>query len=215
MAGDLLGLMRLLGYERFDAVGHDRGAYVVQRLALDHPDAVGRVVLLGIVPIGEALARCNARFATAWYHWYFLGQPAPMPERVIAADAEAWYHLDPNLMGAENYADALQAIADPAVQHAMCEDYRAGLGVDRDADDADREVDRKIANRDLRVRLPKAVNLVIPASAAIVGAARVRDGLSERVVKPLPGARSRRDGATEPSRQRGGGSSPAGCGSVE
>jgi haloacetate dehalogenase len=147
MADDLLGLMKLLGHEHFDAVGHDRGAYVVQRLALDHAHAVGRVVLLGIVPIGEALARCNARFATAWFHWFFLGQPAPMPERVIAADAEAWYHLDPSLMGAENYADALQAITDPAVQHAMCEDYRAGLGVDRDADEVDRQAGRKIANR--------------------------------------------------------------------
>ncbi|HEY1640059.1 MAG TPA: alpha/beta hydrolase [Streptosporangiaceae bacterium] len=144
MAGDLLAVMRALGEEQFIAVGHDRGGYVVQRLALDHPEAVSRVVILGDVPIGEALARCDARFATAWWHWFFMGQPAPLAERLIAADSRAWYHLSESLMGAENYADAWQAISNPAVQHAMCEDYRAGLGPDRAADDADRAAGRQI-----------------------------------------------------------------------
>lgn len=144
MAGDLVGLMRALGHERFSAVGHDRGGYVVQRLALDHPDVVDRVVVLGDVPIGEALARCNARFATAWWHWFFMGQPAPLAERLIAADVDAWYRLDAVLMGEANHADAARAVANPAVQHAMCEDYRAGLGVDRAADDQDRAAGRRI-----------------------------------------------------------------------
>lgn len=144
MAADLLHLMQILGHERYIAVGHDRGGYVVQRLALDHPDVVDRVVILGDVPIGEALARCNARFAQSWWHWFFMGQPAPLAERLITADAQAWYHLDAALMGQENYSDVQRAVADPAVQHAMCEDYRAGLGPDRAADDADRAAGRKI-----------------------------------------------------------------------
>jgi len=144
MAADLAALMEILGHSRFHAVGHDRGGYVVQRLALDYPARVGRAVILGDVPIGEALARCDARFATAWWHWFFMGQPAPLAERLIAADADAWYELDPGAMGEENYADAARAVASPAVQHAMCEDYRAGLGVDRRADDADRAAGRQI-----------------------------------------------------------------------
>jgi haloacetate dehalogenase len=146
MAGDLVALMRLLGHNRFVPVGHDRGGYVVQRLALDYPEAVSRVVILGDVPIGEALARCDARFARAWWHWFFMGQPAPMAERLITADPQAWYHLDRALMGADNYADAWQAVSNPAVQHAMCEDYRAGLGPDRAADDADRREGRQITS---------------------------------------------------------------------
>jgi haloacetate dehalogenase len=144
MAQDLLALMDTLGHHRFHAVGHDRGGYVVQRLALDHPDHVDRVVILGDVPIGEALSRCNARFATAWWHWFFMGHPAPLAERLIAADVGAWYGLEPGAMGEENYADAARVVASPSVQHAMCEDYRAGLGVDRAADDADRVAGRQI-----------------------------------------------------------------------
>jgi haloacetate dehalogenase len=146
MAQDLVELMTLLGHQRFHAVGHDRGGYVVQRLALDHPHAVNRIAILGDVPIGEALARCDARFAQSWWHWFFMAQPAPLAERLIAADVDAWYHLDPTLMGEENYADAARAVANPAVQHAMCEDYRAGLGVDRAADDADRATGRRITS---------------------------------------------------------------------
>ena len=146
MAGDLLAIMDMLGHHRFHAVGHDRGGYVVQRMALDHPGRVDRVVILGDVPIGEALARCNARFATAWWHWFFMGQPAPLAERLIADDVDAWYRLDPSAMGQENYADVARAVASPSVQHAMCEDYRAGLGVDRAADDHDRLVGRQIVS---------------------------------------------------------------------
>jgi haloacetate dehalogenase len=144
MANDLARLMQILGHDRYIAVGHDRGGYVVQRLALDHPGPISRVVILGDVPIGEALARCDARFAQSWWHWFFIGQPAPLAERLIAADPQAWYHLDQSLMGPENYADVLQAVSRPPVQHTMCEDYRAGLGPDRDADDADQAARRKI-----------------------------------------------------------------------
>ena len=97
------------------------------------------------MPIGEALARADARFAAAWWHWFFLGQTAKPAERVISADPEAWYRGSPEAMGAEAYEDYLAAIRDPAVVHAMCEDYRAGLGPDRAADHADRAAGRRIA----------------------------------------------------------------------
>ena len=147
MATDLVELMTTLGHRRFHAVGHDRGSYVVQRLALDHPERVARLVILGGVPIGEALARCDSRFATAWWHWFFMGQPSLMAERLIAADIEAWYRLDATLMGQENHDDVAAAVHRPSVQHAMCEDYRAGLRVDRDADDDDRLAGRQIHQR--------------------------------------------------------------------
>jgi haloacetate dehalogenase len=145
MARDCLALMHGLGHERFAVVGHDRGAYVALRLALDHPAAVHRLVILDAVPIGEALARCDARFAASWWHWFFLGQTAKPAERVISADPEAWYQTGPAQMGAEAYADFRRAIHDPATVHAMCEDYRAGLGIDRSHDDADHRAGRRVA----------------------------------------------------------------------
>ncbi|HYN95015.1 MAG TPA: alpha/beta hydrolase [Pilimelia sp.] len=144
MARDGVALMRGLGHPRFAVVGHDRGAYVAQRMALDHPAAVNRLVIADAVPIAEALDRCDARFAAAWWHWFFLSQADKPAERVINADPDAWYALDPATMGAEAFADARRAIHDPATVHAMCEDYRAGLGVDRAADEADRAAGRRI-----------------------------------------------------------------------
>jgi len=143
MAGDVLSLMRSLGHERFAVVGHDRGSYVALRLALDAPQAVRRLAVLDCVPIGEALARAGPRFATAWWHWFFFAQP-DKPERAILADPQAWYGGDADQMGAENHADFLRAITDPETVRAMLEDYRAGLGVDRAADDADRAVGRRV-----------------------------------------------------------------------
>lgn len=145
MAADAVALMRLLGHDRFAVVGHDRGTYVAQRLALDHPGAVTHLVVLDGVPIGSALARADARFAQRWWHWFFLGQTAKPAERVISVDPDAWYGGSAEQMGAEAYEDYMQAIHDPDTVHAMCEDYRAGLGVDRDADDADRYAGRRIA----------------------------------------------------------------------
>jgi haloacetate dehalogenase len=145
MARDCLALMRALGHDRFAVVGHDRGGYVALRLALDHPAAVTALAVLDDVPIGEALARCNARFAARWWHWFFLGQTAKPAERVIDADPDAWYGGDPERMGEEAFADFRRAINDPATVHAMCEDYRAGLGIDRAHDDADRAAGRRVA----------------------------------------------------------------------
>jgi haloacetate dehalogenase len=143
MAADVVTVMRELGHERFAVAGHDRGSYVAMRLALDSPEAVSALVVLDCVPIGEALARADARFAGAWWHWFFFAQP-DKPERAILADPDAWYGGDPARMGAENYADYRRAIHDPQTVRAMLEDYRAGLGVDRAADDADRAAGRRI-----------------------------------------------------------------------
>jgi len=144
MAADIVALMAALGHARFSVVGHDRGSYVALRVALDHPQATSRLVVLDSVPIGEALARVDARFASAWWHWFFLGQTAKPAERVISADPDAWYGGDPAAMGEENYADHQRAIHDPSTVHAMCEDYRAGLSVDRAHDEADMAAGRQI-----------------------------------------------------------------------
>jgi haloacetate dehalogenase len=144
MAGDVVRLMRALGHERFFLVGHDRGAYVATRLALEHPDVVERLVILEAMPGLERLERTDWRFAASWWHWWFFGQTEKPAERVINADPDAWYGATPDLMGDEAYADLQRALHDPAVVHAMVEDYRAGLREDREHDEADRAAGVKI-----------------------------------------------------------------------
>ena len=142
MAGDVVGLMTHLGHERFALVGHDRGSYVAYRTALDHPERVSRLAVLDSVPIVEALERADAQFAEEWWHWFFFA--SDQAERVITADPMAWYRLDPVAMGQESYDDTVSAVNDPRVVRAMLEDYRAGLHVDRAADEADRAAGRRI-----------------------------------------------------------------------
>jgi haloacetate dehalogenase len=144
LARDMVRLMQTLGHTRFAVAGHDRGSYVAFRLALDHPDAVAKLVVMDSVPIGEALARCDSRFASEWWHWFFLGQTQKPAERVINADPDAWYTATAEHMGEDAFADFRRAIHDPQTVHAMCEDYRAGLGIDRAHDDADRAAGRHV-----------------------------------------------------------------------
>ena len=139
----LRAAMHALGHERFAVVGHDRGSYVAFRLALDHPEAVTRAALIDGIPIVEHLERCDARFATAWWHWFFFAQ-AGKPERAIGADPEAWYAFDDARMGAENAAECRAAVRDPAVVRGMLEDYRAGLTVDADDERAARAAGARI-----------------------------------------------------------------------
>lgn len=98
------------------------------------------------MPIGEALARCDAAFAAAWWHWFFMGNPEAHADRMISADPDAWYHGDGDRaqMGEQAWADYQRAIHDPATVTAMCADYRAGLGIDRAHDDADRAAGRRV-----------------------------------------------------------------------
>ncbi|HVJ40161.1 MAG TPA: alpha/beta hydrolase [Dongiaceae bacterium] len=142
-AADCLALMRHLGFDRFAVVGHDRGAYTAFRLALDHPAALTHLAILEAIPIIDALERCGEQFARAWWHWFFFAQP-DKPERAILADPDKWYGGSAAAMGVENYSDYRAAIHDPAVIHGMMEDYRAGLGIDRQHDAADRAAGRRI-----------------------------------------------------------------------
>jgi haloacetate dehalogenase len=144
MARDMLALMRALGHDRFAVAGHDRGSYVAFRLAMDHPQAVSRVAVMDGVPVVEALERCDARFAAAWWHWWFFAQTEKPAERFISRDPAAWYRADPELMGADNHADLMRAVNDPATVHAMVEDYRAGPGIDRAHEEADRTAGRRV-----------------------------------------------------------------------
>lgn len=143
VAGDMVQLMHALGHDRFHVVGHDRGSYVALRLALDHVELVDRLVLLDCIPISEHLRRADARFATRWWHWFFFGQP-DTPERVITADPESWYAGDPDVMGQDNYTEWRAAIRDPHVVRAMLEDYRAGLTIDRNDEEADRAAGHRL-----------------------------------------------------------------------
>jgi haloacetate dehalogenase len=142
MAADLVVLMSHLGHDRFAVAGHDRGSYVAYRTALDHPRRVTALAVLDSVPVVEALERADARFAQMWWHWFFFA--SPQAERVITADPLAWYRPDADAMGAENHADMVAAVTDPATVRAMLEDYRAGLGVDRRHDELDRAAGRRI-----------------------------------------------------------------------
>lgn len=138
MARDCVAVMSELGHRSFGIAGHDRGAYVAFRAAMDHPERITKLAVLDAVPIGEAFARCDARFAMEWWHWFFFAQPAPLAERAICADPDAWYHASPAHKSPEAFADFRNAIHDPETVHAMMEDYRAGASIDREHDDADR-----------------------------------------------------------------------------
>ena len=149
MAADGVALMQQLGFDRFDVAGHDRGGRVAYRMALDSPDAVRRLTVLDVVPTAEVWARADARFALGYWHWAFLAQPAPLPETLIGSDPERFFFTSGfgrAIAGfrPEAVADYTRAVRDPAVVHAMCEDYRAGATCDRELDEADRAAGRRI-----------------------------------------------------------------------
>ncbi len=144
MAADAVAVMRALGHARFAVVGHDRGGRVAHRMALDHPQAVTRLALFDIAPTATMYARTDKAFATAYFWWFFLIQPAPLPERLIGADPEFFLrtHVDgqsktPGSPGPELFAEYLRVYSDPATRHAICEDYRAAATIDLEHDAAD------------------------------------------------------------------------------
>jgi haloacetate dehalogenase len=146
MARDQVAVMHALGFDRFAVCGHDRGARVGYRLALDHPERVTRLAVLDIVPTGEVFLRADREFGLGYYHWFFLAQPAPLPERLIAADPEAYYgyHGAAKLFASEALEEYRRFATDPETIHAMCEDYRAGATLDYAHDLADRNGRRRI-----------------------------------------------------------------------
>ncbi|MCD7042558.1 MULTISPECIES: alpha/beta fold hydrolase [Pseudomonas] len=138
MALDQLALMRALGHARFHVVGHDRGARVAHRLALDHPDSVASVALMDIVPTMVLLTDLRKEVAHSYWHWFFLSQPAPFPERMIEADPDfffesclfGWGAAGPEDFNAEQLLAYRESWRDPATIAGYCNDYRAALAVD-------------------------------------------------------------------------------------
>jgi haloacetate dehalogenase len=144
MALDQIEVMRALGYDRFAVVGHDRGARVTWRMAIEHPAAVTKAAVIDIVPLPYSMV--TREFATAYYHWFFLIQPAPLPETLIGNSAE-FYLRSRFLAGPaftpEAVAEYLRTFKDPATIHATCEDYRAGATID--LTHAEETRDRKVS----------------------------------------------------------------------
>ena len=146
LAADQVAVMRALGFERFQAVGHDRGARVLHRLCLDHPASVGRAALLDVAPTATMYETTDKAFATAYFHWFFLIQRHDLPERLIGHDPDYWIDTLLGAWGRRRDAFAPEAIAeykrcfrDPATIHATCEDYRAAATIDLEHDTADAE----------------------------------------------------------------------------
>jgi haloacetate dehalogenase len=143
MAQDQVAVMRQLGFDRFFVAGHDRGGRCAYRLALDHPERVRKLAVLDIIPTGEAFRRTNMTFGLGFWHWFFLAQPAPLPERLIGCNPDNYYFRDGrDKFHPEALADYLRCCHNPATIHAMCEDYRAGATIDYQLDEADRGAKR-------------------------------------------------------------------------
>ncbi len=149
MARDQIEVMRVLGFDRFFLAGHDRGGRVAHRLALDHPERVHKLAVLDISPTKAMYEQTTMGFARAYYHWFFLIQPAPLPETLINADPEfylrAKLRIDAfNPFAPQALAEYLRCFRDPAAVHASCEDYRAAASIDLEHDRADEAAGRKL-----------------------------------------------------------------------
>lgn len=154
LAADLVQVMDELGHDRFAVGGHDRGGRVGYRMALDHPDRVDALAVLDVVPTGEVWARADALLAQLYWHWSFLAQPAPLPERMILGAPDVFFDVHVKGLGlgravgrypAELMDHYRRMLDDPDVVQAICEDYRAGATVDRIHDDNDRKAGRRIS----------------------------------------------------------------------
>jgi len=154
MARDIVALMDALGLPRAHLLGHDRGARVAYRLALDHPGRVDRLGIIEVLPTGDYWRAFDAGLGMAIWHWTFLAQPAPLPERMIGADPGffidtmlgRWTRArSPDALPPESVAAYRAQMADPMRVAAMCADYRAGATTDRDHDEADRAAGNRIA----------------------------------------------------------------------
>ena len=151
MAKDQVEVMEAIGFERFSVVGHDRGARVTHRMALDHPERIVKAVVMDIAPTLTMYQQTDMAFASAYYHWFFLIQPYDLPERLIGADPD--YYLERKIASWQRVGndgtfapDALaeykRCFRDQATIHATCEDYRAAATIDLEHDQQD--LDRRI-----------------------------------------------------------------------
>ncbi|MCU1740859.1 MULTISPECIES: alpha/beta fold hydrolase [unclassified Pseudomonas] len=151
MGRDGVALMDSLGFSEFSVLAHDRGARVAHRLALDHPQAVQRMVLLDIAPTLSMYAQTDEAFARAYWHWFFLIRPAPLPETLIEANPEQYLR---SVMGSrsaglkpftdEAFSEYVRCISLPGSARGICEDYRASATVDLEHDRADIEAGRQL-----------------------------------------------------------------------
>lgn len=144
MAADQARVMATLGFDSFLLAGHDRGGRVSHRLALDFPDRVKKLATLDIIPTRTLYENVNQQVATGYYHWFFLIQPEPMPERMIGADPEFYFRKKTGQWSGAGHAfdpeamqEYLRCFSDPATIHASCEDYRAAASIDLQHDRAD------------------------------------------------------------------------------
>ncbi|TJV37953.1 MAG: alpha/beta hydrolase [Mesorhizobium sp.] len=151
MAADMVTMMAKLGFASFMVAGHDRGGRVAYRMALDHPDSVDKLTVLDIVPTVDAWDRADARLALGYWPWSLLAQPEPLPEKILAAAAEAivdnalgGWGSSPAVFSADVRQAYVDALRDPAHSHAICEEYRAAATLDREHDHADKAAGRTI-----------------------------------------------------------------------
>lgn len=150
MAKDQVRLMQRLGFDRFYVVGHDRGGRVAHRMALDHPNAVIKLVVMDIAPTYAMYTTADMDFATAYYHWFFLIQPYDLPERMIGADPQYFLNKKFRQWGKDQSAFTEKALSEyrrcftPETIRASCEDYRASASIDLEHDRADIDQARKI-----------------------------------------------------------------------
>lgn len=150
MAQDMAELMTALGYQRFHVAAHDRGARVLHRLCLDHPERIQTACIMDIAPTATTFALTNQALATSYFHWFFLIQAAPLPENMIAADPAAWLKgcLSRWSMGNEEAFDPavvseyVRCFSNPEAIRSSCDDYRAAAGIDlqHDGEDAERRI---------------------------------------------------------------------------
>jgi haloacetate dehalogenase len=151
MAQDQVEVMASLGFDRFYAAGHDRGARVLHRMCLDHPQKVARAAIIDIVPQHYLYANISKAWATFSWHWFFNIQPYDLPEKMMGADPD-WF-IKKKLAKTEQglsifdpaaLEDYLRCFRNPETIHAICEDYRAGASIDLEMDEADVKAGRKI-----------------------------------------------------------------------
>jgi haloacetate dehalogenase len=146
MAADQHALMKALGHDQFFLLGHDRGARVSHRLAVDFPDSVLRLMLLDISPTLTMYENTTMEFAKGYWHWFFLIQAEPIPETLIGANPEFWLknhmgrHAGTGIFSADRWAEYLAGASNAASMHAMCEDYRAAASIDLIHDREDRKL---------------------------------------------------------------------------
>ncbi len=149
MAQDMVELMRALGFPSFQVCAHDRGARVAHRLALDHPQAVEKLMILDISPTRTMYEHTDKAFATSYFHWFFMIQPAPLPETLIGNSAAfllkatlgGWGSNGNSFIDADAMAEYERCFCRPDAIHAACEDYRAAAGIDLEHD-RDHETNR-------------------------------------------------------------------------